>query len=131
MSRIKKIFLKIWQFISIFGLFIGLLFGYLGFLYARFAVGRLLSEHKIILRWMLWKTKPTIKEIEAVFGKPHRYYSDASGRKKLEEEYYFSKEIIEKFEQHPSMVFYGLPSVKYYIFFDKEGKMVDFYVEGQ
>jgi len=129
MSRTKKILFKIWQFISIFGLFIGLFFSFLGFLYGHWQAEMCLSEHKYLLNHILQTTRPTIKEIVAVFGEGW-YYSSLSDKKKLED-CHFPKEVIEKFNRYPSMLFCGLPSAKYFIFFDREGRMVDFYVEGQ
>jgi len=127
MSRTKKILLKIWQFISIFGLFIGLLSSYMFLLYARYTRDRLKSEHRSILKIIMNRTKPSIKDISAVFGV--LVYYDSSSEEKLKKNWGANTQIIEKFKQHPSMVMCVMGDVIYFIFFDEEGRMVDFVVE--
>jgi len=128
MSRIKKIFLKIWQFISIFGLLISLLFFFLSILTLKEAQWISLVNIKAILNKMNNQTKPTIHEIKRIFGEEKGYY-DISSKAEVEETWGSRKELIKKFHQYPSMLFYTIGEIDYFIFFDEEGKMIDFIVD--
>jgi len=127
MSRTKKFFLRVWQFISIFGFFFGLLFGVIfsfGFwLYGQFLQKEVIFQHKLVLTRIL-KEGATISEIKKIFGEG--LYFDFSSRNEVEKTW--DQQIMTKFNQYPSMLFYTIGDFHYFIFFDQKGKMIDFEV---
>jgi len=129
MSKTKKILFKIRQFISIFGLFIGLLFFYLSLLILRYAGWESLSNAQALLDKMKNQTKPTIQEIKRIFGKAKGEYFGNSSKYEVEATWGSKKELIEKFNKYPSMLFYTIGDIDYFIFFDEKGEMIDFIVD--
>ena len=86
MKKLKLILLNIWKFISVFGLAIAVVLflielymvSYIHKTYYRIII----SQHKCVLNLIKERQRPTIKEIQAVFGEG-RYFSSSFGKEEL------------------------------------------------
>lgn len=137
MKSLKFIFIKIFKFIfimfGIFGLFCFFYFIFGFFAHREYVEGKK-SANEFILT-LIKQNRPTKDQFIVLFGKERIRYDSSKNieNKKLTP---YSKDYLgfylsfpsvkEKFEKYDSMIAYQAGWFYWFIFFDKEGRMVDF-----